>query len=81
MAIAGPRMLELTNGQKISPEELGGVDVHNKHTGQIDKDGATEDECIEQLKRFFAYMPQNSEERPAIKPTEGCFEKQNFIVR
>jgi methylmalonyl-CoA decarboxylase subunit alpha len=69
MAIAGPRMLELANGQKMTPEELGGVDVHNKYTGQIDHDGANEDECIEAQKAFFDYMPQNANERPAMKVT------------
>lgn len=69
MAIAGPRMLELANGQKMSPDELGGVDVHNKYTGQIDHDGETEEECIGALKSFFEYMPQNAEERPAMRLT------------
>ncbi|MCL6572840.1 MAG: methylmalonyl-CoA decarboxylase, partial [Bacillus sp. (in: Bacteria)] len=69
MAIAGPRMLELANGQKVTLEELGGVDIHNKYTGQIDEDGGTEVECIEQLKTFFAYMPQNAGERPSMRNT------------
>lgn len=69
MAIAGPRMLELANGQKLPPEELGGVDVHNKHTGQIDQDGVTEEECIDQLKEYFDYMPQNADERPKMRGT------------
>jgi methylmalonyl-CoA decarboxylase subunit alpha len=69
MAIAGPRMLELANGQKLTPEELGGVEVHHRFTGQIDEDGATEQECIDQLKAFFAYMPQNAGERPGMRTT------------
>lgn len=69
MAIAGPRMLELANGQNLTPEELGGVDIHHKFTGQIDHDGATEDECIDQVKTFFDYMPQNGGERPSVKVT------------
>ncbi|KPC99061.1 Methylmalonyl-CoA carboxyltransferase 12S subunit [Geobacillus sp. BCO2] len=69
MAIAGPRMLELANGQRIAPDELGGVDIHHQYTGQIDADGETEAECIEQLKRFFSYMPQNANERPPMRKT------------
>ncbi|MEH7109389.1 acyl-CoA carboxylase subunit beta [Bacillus sp. JJ1764] len=69
MAIAGPRMLELANGQKLTPEELGGVDFHHRFTGQIDDDGATEEECMKQLKTFFSYMPQNASERPQMKQT------------
>lgn len=67
MAIAGPRMLELANGQKLLPEELGGVDVHYRYTGQIDDDGTSEEECIEQMKTFFIYMPQNASERPLMR--------------
>ncbi|NNU83386.1 methylmalonyl-CoA decarboxylase [Geobacillus sp. BMUD] len=70
MAIAGPRMLELANGQRVTPDELGGVDIHHKYTGQIDADGETEAECIEQLKRFFSYMPQNANERPPMRKTD-----------
>ncbi|WP_075980712.1 acyl-CoA carboxylase subunit beta [Bacillus massilinigeriensis] len=66
MAIAGPRMLELANGQKMTPEELGGVDIHNKFTGQIDHDGLTEEECIEATKAYFEYMPQNALTRPSM---------------
>jgi len=69
MAIAGPRMLELANGQRLSPEELGGVDIHNRFTGQIDDDAATELECIQQLKTFFSYMPQHACERPRMRET------------
>ncbi|MCH6265467.1 MULTISPECIES: acyl-CoA carboxylase subunit beta [Neobacillus] len=69
MAIAGPRMLELANGQRMIPEELGGVDIHNRFTGQIDDDGATEEDCFDQLKTFFSYMPQNSDERPQMRQT------------
>ncbi|WP_413299377.1 carboxyl transferase domain-containing protein [Bacillus sp. 1P10SD] len=69
MAIAGPRMLELANGQKLTPEELGGVEIHHKFTGQIDEDGSTEDECMEQLKNFFSYMPQHAGERPKMRQT------------
>jgi methylmalonyl-CoA decarboxylase subunit alpha len=69
MAIAGPRMLELANGQKLAPEELGGVSVHNKFTGQIDQSASSEEECINQLKTYFEYMPQNGDEQPAMRPT------------
>lgn len=70
MAIAGPRMLELANGQNLSPEELGGVDIHHRFTGQIDEDGSNEEECIEQLKTFYMYMPQNAGERPQMMETQ-----------
>ncbi|UOR10559.1 acyl-CoA carboxylase subunit beta [Halobacillus amylolyticus] len=70
MAVAGPRMLEMANGQKVSTEDLGGWNVHMNSTGQVDKVGDSEKECIQQVKDFFQYMPLNAEEEPPTKPTK-----------
>ena len=35
MAVSGPRVLELATGEKISPEELGGIKVHAEETGLL----------------------------------------------
>ncbi|MFC0270781.1 acyl-CoA carboxylase subunit beta [Metabacillus herbersteinensis] len=70
MAVAGPRMLEMATGQRISNEELGGWEVHAKQTGQIDGIGDTEEKCIEQMKNFFLYMPLNSTEEPPYRETK-----------
>lgn len=69
MAVAGPRMLEMATGQKISKEELGGWEVHARDTGQVDAFGETVEECINQMKDFFQYMPSNASEEPPIKET------------
>ncbi len=70
MAVAGPRMLEMATGQQVSTEELGGWQVHAGTTGQSDSFGATEEECIRQMKEFFSYMPSNSTEEPPHKKTD-----------
>ncbi|AKG05356.1 methylmalonyl-CoA decarboxylase [Salimicrobium jeotgali] len=69
MAVAGPRMLEVATGEKVSNEELGGWEVHAEYTGQADHFSKTEDEAIDNMKRFLDYMPQNSEEAPAHRET------------
>jgi acetyl-CoA carboxylase carboxyltransferase component len=70
MAVAGPRMLEVATGQKISTEELGGWALHAKETGQIDAFAETEEACIAQMQRFFSYLPLNSGEEPPIRNTQ-----------
>lgn len=70
MAVAGPRMLEMATGQKVSKEELGGWQVHGRHTGQVDNFGETVEQCIDQLKAFFRYMPSNASEEPPAKETD-----------
>ncbi|PWA11159.1 methylmalonyl-CoA decarboxylase [Pueribacillus theae] len=69
MAVAGPRMLEVATGEKISNEELGGWKIHADYTGQVDRFTDNEDESIEELKQFFSYMPSNANEEPPFKET------------
>ncbi|GAB4072802.1 carboxyl transferase domain-containing protein [Barrientosiimonas marina] len=69
MAVAGPRMLEVATGEKVSNEELGGWDIHAEYTGQADHFSETEEDAIESMKRFLDYMPQNSQEEPIHRET------------
>ncbi|SDQ90962.1 acyl-CoA carboxylase subunit beta [Virgibacillus salinus] len=70
MAVAGPRMLEVATGEKISNEELGGWQIHADHTGQVERFTENEDEAIEEIKQFLEYMPLNGDEEPPFKETE-----------
>ncbi|TKD71280.1 acyl-CoA carboxylase subunit beta [Pseudalkalibacillus hwajinpoensis] len=76
MAVAGPRMLEVATGEKVNEEELGGVKVHEKYTGQIDQTATTEEECIAQLKKFLSYLPSHREEEPPLKTTHDFTERR-----
>lgn len=69
MAVAGPRMLEVATGEKVSNEELGGWEIHAKYTGLADHFGDSETESIEEMKRFFSYMPLNADMEPPFKET------------
>lgn len=69
LAVAGPRMLEVATGEKVTNEELGGWQIHAKYTGLADHFGENEDECIKEMKKFFSYMPLNATEEPPYKDT------------
>jgi acetyl-CoA carboxylase carboxyltransferase component len=69
MAVAGPRMLEVATGERISPEDLGGWKIHAEYTGQIDQFAEHEEECIAMMKNFLSYMPSHAKEEPPFKPT------------
>ncbi|WP_368503209.1 acyl-CoA carboxylase subunit beta [Alkalihalophilus sp. As8PL] len=70
MAVAGPRMLEMATGEKITPEELGGWKVHAETTGQTDHVSDSEEDAIEAMKAFFRYMPLNADQEPPKKETK-----------
>jgi methylmalonyl-CoA decarboxylase subunit alpha len=79
LAVTSPRVFEIATGEKIGFEELGGVDVHDRLTGQIDRAAETEAEAIEQVKAFLSYMPQNAWEEPARTRWDGNFDRDEAI--
>ena len=61
MAAVGPRMLEVATGEKIVPEELGGVSAV---TGQVDHVACSETEVPDVLKRGWSYLPSHGGQAP-----------------
>ena len=64
LAVSGPRILEIVLGEKITDEELGGWKKHAEVTGMADHVAENEEECIETIRKFLAFMPSNNEMRP-----------------
>ena len=68
MAVTSPRVVEVATGEQVGFEELGGVDVHLRVTGQIDQVAENDDEAYELIHRFLSYLPQNINEPPPRLP-------------
>ena len=64
MAIASPRMVEMVTGEEISLEDLGGPDVHARHSGSADLIADDEEHARELVARLVGYLPNNSDEKP-----------------
>ncbi|WP_246984097.1 acyl-CoA carboxylase subunit beta [Halorientalis marina] len=64
MAIASPRMVEMVTGEEISLEDLGGPDVHAKHSGSADLIAEDEEHARELVAKLIGYLPDNSDEDP-----------------
>ncbi|RKD89316.1 acyl-CoA carboxylase subunit beta [Halopiger aswanensis] len=64
MAIASPRMVEMVTGEEISLEELGGPDVHARHSGSADLVADDEEEARELVAKLIGYLPDNADEDP-----------------
>jgi len=79
-AVAGPRILEIATGEKISPEELGGWEIHAGITGQIDCIAENDEHCLDIVKEFFSYMPSNAcEEPPFVETHDDPYRKLNEL--
>ena len=68
MAVTSPRVVEVATGEQIGFEELGGVEIHARQTGQIDQIAESDDEAYELIRQFLGYVPQNIHEPPPTVP-------------
>jgi acetyl-CoA carboxylase carboxyltransferase component len=64
MAIASPRMVQMVTGEDISLAELGGPDVHARHSGSADLVADDEDHARRLVADLVSYLPDNSDEKP-----------------
>jgi acetyl-CoA carboxylase carboxyltransferase component len=74
MAVSSPGLIELATNEKISPEELGGWQVHSEITGLIDQVVDTDEEAVDAMKRFLSYLPSHHNQLPpevAVPPGSG----------
>ncbi len=67
MALAGPHLVRAAVGEDVTQEELGGSRVHCRKSGVGDMEVDSDEECIERIKQYLSYMPQNCEERPPMR--------------
>ena len=64
MALAGPHLTKAVTGEDVTQEELGGSKIHTRVSGVGDLEVDSDDECIDAIKTYLSFMPQNCEERP-----------------
>src|SRR5213082_304814 len=75
MALAGPHLVRAAVGEDVTQEELGGSRVHCRKSGVGDLEVASDEECIERVKQYLSYFPQNCEEPAPIKPTDDPIDR------
>jgi acetyl-CoA carboxylase carboxyltransferase component len=64
LAVASPGLASYAIGQKVEAEELGGWMLHERVTGLVDRVVETDEEAIQEVKRFLSYMPSHNMELP-----------------
>ena len=62
--VGSPRMVEMAIGEKTTLEELGGARMHCEVSGCGDVLAPSDEEAIDFARRYLAFMPGSSRERP-----------------
>jgi acetyl-CoA carboxylase carboxyltransferase component len=68
MFITGPEVIRVTTGEQVTFDSLGGAEVHNTRSGVGHFLAETEDECFEQVRRLFSFIPQSCDDEPPRLP-------------
>ena len=68
MAVASPRVVSMSLGREVSPEELGGWQVLAEHSGFADLVVDTDQQALDAIKRFLGYLPTNNGLQPPLAP-------------
>ncbi|MDF2231723.1 carboxyl transferase domain-containing protein [Albimonas sp. CAU 1670] len=63
-SVSSPKVTSVAMSQEVTPQELGGSDLHAETTGQVDLVTDTDEEAIAALRRFLSYLPSNAAEAP-----------------
>ncbi|HEY2631562.1 MAG TPA: acyl-CoA carboxylase subunit beta [Solirubrobacteraceae bacterium] len=75
MALAGPHLVRAAVGEDVTQEELGGSRVHCRKSGVGDMEVASDEECIERIKQYLSFMPQNCETKVPLRPVVDPIER------
>ena len=68
MFVTGPNVVKTVTNEDVTSEELGGALTHASKSGVTHVTAANDMECIAQIKKMVAYMPQNCEDAPPDIP-------------
>lgn len=75
MFITGPKVIAQVTGEKVDEAVFGTADEHMTVTGVVNRMATDDVNCIEQVKLYLSYFPQNCNEKPPIMPCDEDPEK------
>lgn len=68
MAVASPRVVSMSLGRTVTPEELGGWEILAEHSGFADMVVDTDEQALDAIKRYLSYLPTHRNEPPPKAP-------------
>ena len=70
MFVTGPNVVKTVTHEDVTPEELGGADVHASVSGVAHFAHDSEMECLAEVRRLLSFVPSNNIDSPPIKETD-----------
>ena len=79
LAVTSPKVFEIATGEVISFEDVGGVDVHARKTGQIDLGVETDEEGYDAIQKWLSYLPSNAWQVAPRHEPSGSLERDHDL--
>ncbi len=70
MFVTGPDVVKTVTHEEVSQEDLGGANVHAKHTGVADLAYDNDIEALLQVRRLINFLPGSNRSKPPVRPTD-----------
>lgn len=84
MFVTGPKVVKTVTHEDVSPDQLGGAEVHATKSGVTHFVAENEDEVFELIRKLLTFMPQNNmEETPVVAcndPIDRVEDDLNYII-
>lgn len=66
--LAGPRLVEMATGERLTPEEIGDSTTHAATLGSVELEVADEDAMLAAIRDYLSYLPTNALGTPPALP-------------
>src|SRR5450631_2186081 len=77
IAVGGPALVELTVGEKVTEQELGGSRMHNEVSGVADGEFPDDAACIAAVRTYLGFFPSHCEEKPPRQASSDPAERRD----
>ena len=81
MAVSSARVTSVAISEEVDPEALGGWRMRTEVTGEVDRACETDQEALDNIRRFLSYLPGHNMEPPPHAPVPpGSGEAMRHIL-
>lgn len=81
MFITGPEVVQVTTGERVDQEQLGGADIHSQRSGVAHFEAETEDQAFLQVRQLLTFLPQNCSEGPPFLETADPSDRADVALQ
>jgi len=77
MFVTGPNVVKTVTHEDVTPEQLGGADVHASVSGVAHFVHDSEAACLAEIRRLLSFVPSNNLDDPPVRPSADPPERRD----